>query len=200
MDSLPKQFSPPVVWVAAALAFGGGVGWASHYYISQADLEAVVEAGAETPSALTASLSQTTELPQGSPVLGQLGGEDQNFIALAVEQVGPAVVRIDAERTVPSIGPDAFNNPFFRRFFEEEGETPPPNLPDRLEQGTGSGFIFSNDGKILTNAHVVEGAKTVQVTLRDGRDFEGQVVGVDSVTDVAVIKIEAANLPSVQLG
>lgn len=200
MDSLPKQFSPPVVWVAAALLVGGGVGWTSHYYVSEADVKVPVEAEAETPSTLTASLSQGAESPQGSPTLGQLGGEDQNFIALAVEQVGPAVVRIDAERTVPSIGPDAFNNPFFRRFFEEEGEMPPSTLPDRLEQGTGSGFILSDDGRILTNAHVVEGAKTVQVTLRDGRDFEGQVVGVDSVTDVAVIKIEAANLPSVQLG
>ncbi|PSR16840.1 serine protease [filamentous cyanobacterium CCP3] len=204
MDSLPKQFSSPVAWVAAALVVGGGAGWLGHSYVSQASSESTADATGEvikeTPSTLATSLTPTAESTPGAPVVGQLGGEDQNFIALAVEQVGPAVVRIDAERTVPSLSPDAFNNPFFRRFFEEEGELPPSQLPDRLEQGTGSGFILSNDGRIITNAHVVEGAKTVQVTLRDGRDFEGQVVGTDSVTDVAVIKIEAADLPSVQLG
>ncbi|MGG6237557.1 HhoA/HhoB/HtrA family serine endopeptidase [Nodosilinea sp. AN01ver1] len=204
MDSLPKQFSQPVAWVAAALVVGGGAGWAGHYYVSQAgsedSAEATGEAVEEIPSTLATALTRAAEPAQGSPAIGQFGGEDQNFIAQAVELVGPAVVRIDAERTVPSISPDAFNNPFFRRFFEEEGELPPSELPDRLEQGTGSGFILSNDGRIITNAHVVEGAKTVRVTLRDGRDFEGQVVGTDSVTDVAVIKIDAADLPSVQLG
>jgi S1-C subfamily serine protease len=109
------------------------------------------------------------------------------------------VVRIDAERSVSGLSPDTFNNPFFRRFFEEE--LPPSNLPDRMEQGTGSGFILSSTGQILTNAHVVEGAKTVEVTLRDGRKFEGKVVGVDSVTDVAVVKIDSVeDLPTVQLG
>jgi S1-C subfamily serine protease len=127
------------------------------------------------------------------------GASNQNFIALAVERVGPAVVRIDSERSVPEISPDALNNPFFRRFFEEN-ELPPSDLPDHIEQGTGSGFILSASGQILTNAHVVEGAKTVQVTLRDGREFEGKVVGIDSVTDVAVVKIDAINLPAVQIG
>jgi S1-C subfamily serine protease len=117
---------------------------------------------------------------------------------VAVQQVGPAVVRIDAERSVSRIGPDAFSNPFFRRFF---GDQIPPDLgPDRVQQGTGSGFILNADGQILTNAHVVEGVKTVQVTLRDGRSFPGKVVGVDSVTDVAVVKIEATDLPVVRLG
>ncbi len=122
-----------------------------------------------------------------------------NFIATAVEQVGPAVVRIDAQRSVSQISPDTFNNPLFRRFFGEE--MPPELPPDRLEQGTGSGFILNADGRILTNAHVVDGTRTVKVTLRDGRTFEGQVVGVDSVTDVAVVKIDSAEpLPTVRLG
>ncbi|MGB3135332.1 MAG: HhoA/HhoB/HtrA family serine endopeptidase, partial [Nodosilinea sp.] len=152
---------------------------------------------AEAPSALTTSLTKVAEPVPASLAADQPGADNQNFIALAVKQVGPAVVRIDAERTVSSMAPDALNNPFFRRFFEEEM---PADLPDRLEQGTGSGFILTNSGQILTNAHVVEGAKTVRVTLRDGRDFEGQVMGVDSVTDVAVVKIDATDLPSVQLG
>ena len=200
MNSLPKQFSQPVVWVvAAALVVGGGAGWAGHYYVSQAGPGKATDAIAETSPALKASMTQVAEAAPEPLAASQPGINSQNFIALAVERVGPAVVRIDAERTVPDITPDAFNNPFFRRFFEEQ-EMPPSDLPDRMEQGTGSGFILSADGQILTNAHVVEGAKTVRVTLRDGRNFDGKVVGVDSVTDVAVVKIEAADLPSVQLG
>jgi S1-C subfamily serine protease len=68
------------------------------------------------------------------------------------------------------------------------------------QQGTGSGFVISADGQIITNAHVVEGATTVTVTLTDGRTFDGRVVGTDSVTDVAAVKIEAADLPTVTLG
>ena len=69
-----------------------------------------------------------------------------------------------------------------------------------VEQGTGSGFIISSDGNILTNAHVVEGSSTVEVVLKDGRRLQGRVLGTDSVTDVAVIKIDANNLPTVSLG
>jgi S1-C subfamily serine protease len=120
-----------------------------------------------------------------------------NFIADAVEQVGPAVVRIDSSRTIASRVPDAFQNPLLRRFFGDEV----PSMPEeRTEQGTGSGFILTSDGRLMTNAHVVEGADTVTVTLKDGRTFDGEVVGVDPVTDVAVIKIEATDLPTVRIG
>jgi S1-C subfamily serine protease len=119
-----------------------------------------------------------------------------NFIADAVERVGPAVVRIDSERTVTQM-PDAFQNPLFRRFFGDQEQVPPQ---ERVEQGTGSGFILTTDGHIITNAHVVEGADTVTVTLKDGREFPGEVVGVDPVTDVAAIKIQASALPTVTLG
>jgi S1-C subfamily serine protease len=201
MNWLPKQIPQQAVWVVAALAVGGGAGWAGHHYVSQAQpAPAPTEAedlGTSSP-AVTTALAAVAQAPVDITPPGQVGINNQNFIALAVERVGPAVVRIDAERSVPDLTPEAFNNPFFRRFFEED--MPPAQLPDRLQQGTGSGFILSNSGQILTNAHVVEGAKTVQVTLRDGRKFEGKVVGVDSVTDVAAVKIEANDLPTVQLG
>jgi S1-C subfamily serine protease len=71
---------------------------------------------------------------------------------------------------------------------------------ERVERGTGSGFILSGDGRLLTNAHVVTGADTVEVTLKDGRTFEGRVIGADTVTDVAVVKINATGLPTVQIG
>ncbi len=126
--------------------------------------------------------------------------EDANFITQVVEEVGPAVVRINASRTVEADEelPEIFNDPFFRRFF---GDQLPPGMPDRrTERGAGSGFILSDDGKILTNAHVVDGADQVTVTLQDGRIFDGEVLGRDRLTDVAVIQIEAEDLPSVRIG
>ena len=69
-----------------------------------------------------------------------------------------------------------------------------------MERGTGSGFIIGADGRLITNAHVVNGAEQVQVTVKDGTSYEGRVLGTDSFTDVAVIKIEATNLPTVTMG
>ncbi|MDB9316429.1 HhoA/HhoB/HtrA family serine endopeptidase [Nodularia spumigena] len=115
---------------------------------------------------------------------------DVNYITRVVQQVGPAVVRIDSTRTV-AISPD----PVIERFF-------PGQFPTREEeqQGLGSGFITTADGLIFTNAHVVADADKVTVLLKDGRSFEGEVVGADSVTDVAVVKIAATELPIVKLG
>ncbi|MCT7963025.1 trypsin-like peptidase domain-containing protein [Laspinema sp. D1] len=121
---------------------------------------------------------------------------NSNFIVEAVEKVGPAVVRIDAARTVTQDIPDAFRDPFFRRFFGQA----PMEPQQRVERGTGSGFIISDDGQILTNAHVINGADTVSVVLRDGRSFEGTVLGEDPISDVAVVKIEATALPKATLG
>lgn len=125
-----------------------------------------------------------------------LSSADPNFIVNAVDRVGPAVVRINASRTVRTRRPEAFNDPFFRQFFGDM-----PNSPStRVERGTGSGFIIKQDGLVLTNAHVIDGADSVTVTLKDGREFQGKVLGTDTVTDVAVVKIEASNLPAVTLG
>ncbi|MFM5926901.1 MAG: HhoA/HhoB/HtrA family serine endopeptidase [Dolichospermum sp.] len=124
------------------------------------------------------------------------GNTDPNFVTQVVQRVGPAVVRINSSRTVQSRLPEEFNDPFFRRFFGSRL----PQGGNRVERGAGSGFIISADGRILTNAHVVEGADRVTVTLKDGRTFQGKVVGKDELTDVAVVKIEANNLPTVTLG
>ncbi|HLO47870.1 MAG TPA: HhoA/HhoB/HtrA family serine endopeptidase [Kamptonema sp.] len=122
---------------------------------------------------------------------------DSNFVTKVVQDVGPAVVRIDSSRTVTTQVPDAFNDPFFRRFFAPGTQIPPET---QIQRGSGSGFIIGADGRILTNAHVVDGVDTVTVTLKDGRVFKGKVLGVDPVTDVAVVKVEANNLPAVNLG
>ncbi|MGF1461433.1 MAG: HhoA/HhoB/HtrA family serine endopeptidase [Leptolyngbyaceae cyanobacterium] len=120
--------------------------------------------------------------------------DSSSFVAGIVQEAGQAVVRIDASRTVTSQVPEAFQNPFFREFFGDV-----PESQQRVEQGVGSGFIVSEAGTIFTNAHVVDGADTVQVTLKDGRVVEGRVVGTDPLTDVAVIDIDADNLPTVPL-
>jgi S1-C subfamily serine protease len=113
-----------------------------------------------------------------------------DFIANVAEQSGKAVVRINASRTVAS---PKFQDPRFRDFFNQ-------NTSGRVEQGVGSGFIISDNGQILTNAHVIEGADRVTVKLKDGRTLEGKVVGADPITDVAVIKIDGDNLPTLSLG
>ncbi|QLE55078.1 HhoA/HhoB/HtrA family serine endopeptidase [Nostoc sp. TCL26-01] len=122
---------------------------------------------------------------------------DPNFVVKVVQSAGGAVVRIDSARTITARVPEEFNDPFFRRFF---GDGTPLQPRQRVERGSGSGFIINASGQILTNAHVVDGADTVTVTLKDGRSFDGKVLGEDPVTDVAVIKINANNLPTLSLG
>lgn len=133
---------------------------------------------------------------EGSGQTVRPAAANPNFVTDVVNRVGPAVVRIDASRTVTQAVPEVFNDPFFRRFF---GNQIPIQPQERVERGLGSGFIISADGQILTNAHVVDEADTVSVTLKDGRTLDGRVLGADPVTDVAVIKVDAQNLPTVTL-
>ena len=120
-----------------------------------------------------------------------------SFVAAAVRRVGPAVVRIDTERTIPRGVDPFFNDPFFRRYFG--GAAPQPY--EERQIGQGSGFIIDGSGVIVTNAHVVDRADSVRVTLKDGRTFSGEVRGADEVTDLAVVKIDATgDLPVSSLG
>ncbi|NMG34908.1 Do family serine endopeptidase [Azoarcus sp. TTM-91] len=118
-----------------------------------------------------------------------------------VQRVGPAVVNISTEGTtrtsnaMPGLSPDDPFYEFFRRFGPQAG--PQGEQPTRSQ---GSGFIVSADGIVLTNAHVVEGANEVTVKLTDKREFKAKVLGVDKPTDVAVLKIDGRNLPTVPLG
>lgn len=135
--------------------------------------------------------------PQASKVLSPvpLSGDaaNVNFIVAAVAKVGPAVVRIDASRKVKPGNRGVSPEDFF-------GGQPNSGGRGGIERGTGSGFAIGTDGVILTNAHVVEGADTVNVTLKDGRSYQGRVLGADKVTDVAVVKIEANDVPVVTIG
>ncbi|MBD2597192.1 trypsin-like peptidase domain-containing protein [Nostoc spongiaeforme FACHB-130] len=140
------------------------------------------------------TVDSKTSNSESAIALSPISSGDPNFVVGVVKNVGGAVVRIDSARTITSRVPDEFNDPFFRRYFRDSQPR------QRVERGSGSGFIISSSGQILTNSHVVDGADKVTVTLKDGRTFDGQVLGEDPVTDVAVIKIDANNLPTVSLG
>lgn len=120
--------------------------------------------------------------------------------ASVAEHVKPSVVYVKSERRPDAdddeSGPRMQLPPGFERFFQFD----PRNQRPRLEQASGSGFIVSRDGYILTNAHVVDGAKQVTVRLLDRREFKAKVVGTDPATDVAVLKIAADNLTPAPLG
>jgi S1-C subfamily serine protease len=125
---------------------------------------------------------------------------NSSFVTAAVNRVGSAVVRIDTERTVTRRTADPFfDDPFFRRFF---GDSLPQQIPSQQQQrGLGSGFIIDKSGLVLTNAHVVDKADRVTVRLKDGRTLQGKVQGVDEVTDLALVKVNAgADLPVAALG
>ena len=120
----------------------------------------------------------------------------QSFVAEAVKRTGPAVVTIDTERTVVVPGgslvtPFPFNDPRLRQFFGLPPGGGATRIPpsQRTERGQGSGVIYDPSGLLLTNAHVVEGTTRVMVGLPDGRRVEGKVVGSDSVTDLAVVRL-----------
>ncbi|MBD2569013.1 HhoA/HhoB/HtrA family serine endopeptidase [Anabaena lutea] len=133
---------------------------------------------------------------KSSPGIAAIGSS--SFVTAAVNRVGSAVVRIDTEKTITRRVDPLMEDPFFRRFF---GESYSQQLPTEQLRGLGSGFILDKSGIILTNAHVVDQADKVTVRLKDGRTFEGKVQGIDEVTDLAVVKINAGNdLPVAPLG
>ena len=128
-----------------------------------------------------------------------------NFSDLAEEST-PAVVNITSTKTVSNrqsspFGQRGFEDPrydeFFKRFFGEQGPNQQRKQPVK---SAGSGFIISKDGYLLTNNHVVEGADEVMVSLGDRREFKAEIIGLDARSDVALLKIDADNLPVLRIG
>jgi len=162
--------------------------------------EAAPSSASANPATMTPAQS-TTPAPAPQPVATASPAQMLPDFSAVVEANKAAVVNITStkmasasrERSAPFSEDIPQDNPlykFFRRF-----DAPVPQQP---MQGTGSGFIVRADGIILTNAHVVEGADEVRVKLTDRREFKGQVKGIDHVTDVAVVKIDATGLPTVK--
>ncbi len=149
--------------------------------------------------------------PQTSVQAGKATSQHLPDFTRIVEENGPSVVNVSVSRTTPvaAQGPgNAQEDPlqeFFRRFGQPgpQGRGPQgqgPQAEPEIQRGLGSGFIISPDGIILTNAHVVAEATEITVKLTDRREFEAKVLGIDKRTDIAVLKIDASNLPAVKIG
>lgn len=146
-------------------------------------------------------LQRTPKMVQTAGSLqDEITASRQNAIVQAAQRVGPAVVSISViqvrvVREQPFYSPfgDEFFDEFWSRFFG-------PREYKQKVYSVGSGFVINPEGYILTNAHVVRAADQLKVTLTTGEEYEGKVVGLDEVSDLAVVKINAKNLPSVALG
>src|SRR5437660_10749438 len=138
------------------------------------------------------------------PVARDLGG--RNSFSPIVKKVSPAVVKVVTSAKVQNA---AFSgapemDDFLRRFFGDQSQDRstrrnPRTMPMPRQEGLGSGVIATKDGYIITNNHVVDGADEVKVALQDGREFTAKVIGRDPKSDVAVIKIEAKDLPALTM-
>jgi serine protease Do len=172
---------------------------------------------AQSAALAPATAPAATSPPNGQPLVQGL----PDFTAL-VERVGPAVVNIRTTQRVQTAanglpdmpeGMDEQMQELFRRFFggpmpgmpapnkkDAPKGNPGSNDNEERTRGVGSGFVVSADGLVMTNAHVVEGADEVYVTLTDKRELKAKIIGVDKRTDVAVVKIESQNLPVLPIG
>ena len=127
------------------------------------------------------------------------GGSGKNFVEIA-KSVKPAVVNIAASRSGKSgEGPHGspLDDPFFRKFFGDEFFKRDAPQREPRERGQGSGVIVEANGLIITNNHVVSKADEIRVFLSDKREFKGKLIGTDTKTDIAIVKIEATGLPTV---
>jgi serine protease Do len=191
---LEESFPPSLQRLAAVLAMAVALAACSRDLPAQS-----ARAEPPAPPAATASAPDSVAEAAPAPAEGVLRSLP-DFTQL-VDRYGPAVVNVEVVEKPQAAGgaglsPDDPLYDFFRRF----GVPAPEQGPRAPVRGAGSGFIVSPDGYILTNTHVVENAAEVTVRLTDRREFPAKVIGADERTDVAVIKINAANLPIVKLG
>jgi len=145
----------------------------------------------------TVLAGETTISKEAVDILTKTG----TAMAEVVAAVKPSVVNISSTKTVRMSGPQSPfpDDPFFRRFFGDEfGRQGKPR--EQKQSNLGSGVIVDKDGTILTNNHVIKDADEIRVKLSDKREFKGKVIGADPKTDLAVIKIDASQLPALKLG
>ncbi|HPO19486.1 MAG TPA: Do family serine endopeptidase [Rubrivivax sp.] len=201
-----------VLAVGTAGAFSLNPGWLDKAGAAPAPAAAAQGNGGVQAGVQTAALGAAAA-PAAVPMMAA-SGQVPNYRAI-VQQFGPAVVGItvagthtptaDEQGGARGLPPGLEDDPFFQFYkgipgFGQRGPRGPGGMPQQPFRGQGSGFIISEDGLILTNAHVVRDAKDVTVKLGDRREFPAKVLGLDPVTDVAVLRIEAKGLPTVRLG
>lgn len=190
--------NPVVLGIGSFLSVGLALGVSATFFQPSTVTQASEENVVQTPLVHQASFS----LPSKSEYVLRF---NQHLIAIA-KKIKPAVVNISIiKTTAPPRSPfphsPFFDDPFFRRFFgdrfkEEQRRVP----PRRQQQGMGSGVIVNPNGYIVTNNHVVAEGDEIQVVLGDQRKFEAQLIGTDPKTDLAILKIEASNLPFLSWG
>lgn len=183
-----SRFTARKFLVAAVIPAVFGV-----YYTFTLPGHTTANAAPQTQTSTEASKSSSQRLPDFTRI---------------VEENGPSVVNVSVSRTMPvaAQGPGPGNSQddplqeFLRRFGPQGPQGQGPQAGPEIQRGLGSGFIISSDGVILTNAHVVAEATEITVKLTDRREFDAKVLGVDKRTDIAVLKIDAKNLPAVKIG
>ncbi|WP_111414270.1 Do family serine endopeptidase [Billgrantia lactosivorans] len=147
--------------------------------------------GSVVPTEVQPASRPSPELQQAPPLAREQGPASYST---AVEKAAPAVVNIYSSRVVAREEHPLMSDPFFRQFFADD-------LPrqQRLLSSLGSGVIVSEDGYVLTNHHVIDGADEIQVALRDGRETLAEVIGTDPESDLAVLRIDLEQLPVIHL-
>src|SRR5262245_60752200 len=180
MKSIRQQFTGMsfiALALASAFAIGGAIGYAAH----------------RRPQTLIPTASASNDV-KGVAAL-------TTSFASVVKNAQPAVVSIASTKVVKTSGGDEglapfFDDPMFRRFFGDGPQNRFGKPREQREHGLGSGVIVSPDGYILTNNHVIEGANEIEVYTSDKREMKARVIGADPKTDIAVVKVEAKNLPT----
>ena len=167
--------------IVIGVAVASDLGWLPH--------------GSAGPDAPTDPVVRPVATVPQQPVSG---GTAKSFVEIA-KIVKPAVVNIASSRSGKGEGPQSspFDDPFFRRFFGEEFFKREQPHRDRKERGQGSGVIVDPNGVIITNNHVVNKADDIRVILSDKREFKGKLIGTDTKTDLAIVKIDATGLATV---
>ena len=131
---------------------------------------------------------------QGTGARQMMSGTDS--YRKAVSATAPAVVNVYASKVLQQEVNPLFQDPLFQRFF---GETRPPS-GTRRNSNLGSGVIMNQGGYILTNAHVIQGMNDIQITLHDGRQADAMIIGIDTDTDLAVLRVSIDHLPTISIG
>ena len=134
-------------------------------------------------------------LQEAKPVAANPGASNPSSYREAARAALPSVVHIYTTQQVRQQRHPLFDDPIFRHFFGER-----PEGPSRRNSGLGSGVIVSQNGYILTNFHVIEGADDIQISLNDGKTYKARVVGADPESDLAVLNIQATGLPAITFG
>ena len=184
-DSFGSKLRNGGIAVAAAVLLVGGATWSGRAAVPE-------PAQAKAPATIT------------TPAIGHSIAGGRDSYADIVKSVSPAVVTVRVEGKAAAT-PTQFQfgegDEFFRRFFGTPGEDGPrvPKMP-RKQRGLGSGVVVSQDGYILTNNHVIEGADSINVELTDGRTLTGKLIGADKPSDLALIKVNASDLKALPLG